>query len=356
MQTRRGLHRLALRARLTLTLGILSAVLLAVMVASAANGPVRIPYATTASVLLSNVGVPVGADVDATSRRIIKHIRLPRIVVAALVGAALAVSGVAMQALFRNPMADAGVLGVSSGGALGAVIAIVTGLQAVHIFFLPLMSFAGALGAAFLVYFLATAIGGRLSTSALLLTGLAMTSFLGACISTLLLFSVSNPDAVRQILYWLTGGLDGQSWQGAGIIVGPIVAGIVVLAAFARDLNVLLLGEETAHSLGVSSGTVRRVLLAVTALITGVAVAVSGTIAFVGLMVPHMLRLVIGPDHRLLLPASALGGAIFLVAADTVARLVIQPAEMQVGMVTALLGAPFFLVLLYQRRKQLGGV
>jgi len=322
---------------------------------AAAHGPLRIPYSTTAKVLVQRAGIRVGGEVDQTSRRVIEQIRLPRIVVAGLVGMALALSGAALQALFRNPMADSGVLGVSSGGALGAVVAIVTGLQSLHLFFLPAMAFAGALLAAFVVYSIA-ALGGRLSIAALLLTGLAVSSFLGACITAVLLFSVYNLDAVREVLYWLAGGLDARSWRHVWVAVGPIAAGSVVLFAFARDLNVMLTGEESAHALGVPVALVRRVLLVVTAMLTGVAVSVSGTIGFVGLMVPHMLRLVVGADHRVLLPASALGGAVFLIGADTIARLVIEPAELRVGVVTALVGAPFFLFLLRRDRRRLSNV
>lgn len=336
-------------------LSVLAGTLVLVTLIAAAHGPLRIPYSTTAVVLVQRVGVPLGGEVDGTSKRVIEHIRLPRIAVAALVGMALALSGAALQALFRNPMADSGVLGVSSGGALGAVIAIVTGLQALHLFLLPAMAFGGALLTAFLVYGIA-AIGGRLSIPALLLTGLAVSSFLGACITAILLFSVYNVDAVREVLYWLAGGLDARSWQHAWVAAGPILVGSVVLFAFARDLNVMLAGEESAHALGVPVALVRRVLLALTAMLTGVAVSVSGTIGFVGLMVPHMLRLVVGPDHRVLLPASALGGAVFLIGADTIARLAIQPAELRVGVVTALVGAPFFLFLLYRDRRRLSGL
>ena len=345
-------QRLPLPTRLLVTCLALLAGLAAVTLVAAAHGPSRIPYSTTAVVLLQRIGIPISANVDVTSRRIIEHIRLPRIAVAALVGMALALSGATLQALFRNPMADAGVLGVSSGGALGAVIAIVTGLQALHVLFLPAIAFGGALATAFLVYALAT-LGGRLSISALLLTGLAVSSFLGACITAVLLFNVYQLEAVREVLYWLAGGLDARRWQHAWLAAGPILVGSVVLYAFARDLNVMLAGEESAHALGVRVATVRRILLGVTALMTGVAVSVSGTIGFVGLMAPHMLRIVVGSDHRLLLPASALGGAIFLIAADTVARLAIQPAELRVGVVTALVGAPFFLFLLYRNRRQL---
>jgi iron complex transport system permease protein len=348
---RRGFHRLPVASRLAIVTGVLLALLFAVATISAAHGPVHIPYTTTANVLLHRTGVPV-AGIDPVHQRVIEHIRLPRIVVAGLVGMALAVSGAALQALFRNPMADSGVLGVSSGGALGAVIAITTGIQAYHVLLLPAFAFGGSLASAFLVYAIAS-LEGRLSIPALLLTGLAVSSFLGACITAVLLFSVYNIDAVREVLYWLAGGLDARTWQHAAIAVAPLAAGVALIWVLARDLNIMLAGEESAHSLGVPIAAVRRAILVLTALLTGVAVSVSGAISFIGLIVPHILRLIVGPDHRILIPASALGGAAFLIGADTIARLIIQPAEMRVGVVTALVGAPFFLLLLYRNRKRL---
>ena len=338
-------------ARLTLTLAVLTLGLLAVSWLAVSTGPSRIGYSTTATVLLQRIGIRSSAHVDITQKRIIEHIRLPRVVVAALVGMALALSGTALQALFRNPMADAGVLGVSAGGALGAVIAIVSGLQTIHLLFLPGMAFVGAVATAFVVYLIAS-LTGRLSTASLLLTGMAVSSLLGAILTAVILINVYELEAVRQVLHWLAGGLDARNWEHVWVSAGPILVGSAVLLVFARDLNVLVTGEESAHALGVPTSSVRRVLLVTTALITGVAVSVSGVIGFVGLMVPHMLRLIVGPDHRLLLPASALGGAVFLVGADTIARVVIQPAELRVGVITALVGAPFFLFLLYWNRRR----
>jgi iron complex transport system permease protein len=298
---------------------------------------------------MGRLGIEIGVEYDQTDRLIIEQVRLPRILTAVLVGMALATAGATMQGLFRNPMADPGIIGVSSGGALAAVLAIVTGLQAVSIFFLPAAAFIGAVGAGFVVYTVAS-IGGRSDMASLLLTGIAVSAFLGACIS-LVVLNTRDYDALREILFWLTGGLDARLWVHLKIIVLPVLLGIAAIYGYARSLNIMLSGEESARAMGVSVHRTRQILLVLASLITGVAVSVSGIIGFVGLIVPHAMRLLVGPDHRVLIPLSALGGAIFLIAADTIARLVIQPAELRVGIVTSLVGAPFFLFLLVRNRK-----
>ena len=335
--------------RLITVTALLLVALGVVVVISSSLGPARVPLSTSAAVLLERVGIDLGTDYDQTDRLIVEQVRFPRILTAALVGMALATAGVAMQGLFRNPMADPGIIGVSSGGALAAVIAIVTGLQGLSILYLPGTAFVGAMAAAFLVYAIAS-IGGRYTMATLLLAGIAINAFLGACISFIIL-NTQDIDALREVLFWLTGGLDARLWLHLKIIVLPIVIGMALIYAFARSLNIMLLGEENAQSLGVPVHRTRRVLLVLASLITGVAVSVSGVIGFVGLIVPHAARLLVGPDHRVLIPVSALGGAIFLIAADTLARMVIQPAELRVGIVTSLVGAPFFLFLLIRSRR-----
>ncbi len=326
-------------------LGALVGLLLLTAVVAGAHGSVRIPYR---QVLQAVLGQPVPPEY----RDIVLQVRAPRLVVAALVGGGLAAAGTAMQGLFRNPMADPGIVGVSAGGALGGVLAMASGLYGITLLSLPMMSFAGALAAALAVYGIARGLG-RESPAALLLTGMAVSAFLGAAVSLVITLTVYNQEVLREIVYWLSGGLEARSWRHVRLAGLPILFGLALLMRQGRELNLLLLGDEEARALGVRVTAVRRRVLLAAALMTGAAVSVSGIISFVGLVVPHMLRLVIGPDHRLLIPASGLGGAIFLIAADMVARLIVEPAEVRVGIITATAGAPFFLWLLYRHRRRL---
>ncbi len=336
-------------------LGIISAglmtLLLVAIVVSAAHGTAPIPYTDVARLILRGMGFEVGTRLPESQAIIINQVRLPRILVGALAGAALACAGTTLQGIFRNPLADPSIIGVSVGGSLGAVIAITLGLSSSSLWILPMCAFLGAMGAAVLVYLLSLS-HGQSQPATLLLAGVAVNAFLGALISAILLFTNQFPE-LQAILGWLIGGLRGRGWAHVGAIVVPVVLTTALLLAFARDLNLLLLGEETAQGLGVNVPRTRLVLLALAALATGSAVSIAGPIGFVGLVVPHMLRLIVGPDHRLLMPVSALGGAVFLVTTDTVARLIIQPSELQVGIITNLLGAPFFLYLLYRNRRLL---
>ncbi|MBI3742743.1 MAG: iron chelate uptake ABC transporter family permease subunit [Chloroflexi bacterium] len=318
------------------------------MLASLAVGPVKVPIGHVAGVLLHRVGVHAGTY-TVTERLVVEQLRMPRILMGAMVGAALGVAGTTMQGLFRNPMADPGIIGVSSGGAAVAVIAIAAGWTGAFSLALPAFAFAGSLGAAFLVYGVAS-IGGRFSMATLLLAGIAVSAFLGAIISMTLV--TANNNALREILFWLAGGLDGSTWEHVRFATPFICVGALVMLALSRDLNLLMLGDTEARSLGVRVGVLRPVLLAVSALVTGTAVAFVGTIAFVGLVVPHMLRLVLGPDNRVLVPMSAVGGALFMVVADTIARTAVQPAEFRVGIMTSLVGAPFFLFLLIRNKRR----
>jgi iron complex transport system permease protein len=319
----------------------LAGVLLLVVVASAGIGPVAIHPAVVARALLDALPA-VALDVPRTARVIVTTVRLPRIVLGATVGFALATAGVVMQGFFRNPMADPSIIGVSSGAAVGAVAALVYPLALPFGLHLQSAAFLGALVTAFAVYLIASE-RGRTPVATLLLAGVAVQTFLGAVVSYMVLQSGRG---MERVVYWLMGHLHNAAW-GDVWVAGLGVPLTIVLFAFARDLNVLLLGEGEAHSLGIEVEWTKRLLLAVASVITAGAVAVSGVIGFVGLVVPHMMRLVVGPDHRILLPTSALAGAAFLVAADTVARA--GPAEVPVGIVTAAVGAPFFLYLLRRR-------
>ncbi|MFC5134721.1 MULTISPECIES: vitamin B12 ABC transporter permease BtuC [Haloferacaceae] len=363
---------------------VLAAALAVVVVVSAGIGPVRIPPAEVLKVVLNAAVIPAGVElgtrgagplalpgidlayrspfafsVDDVHRRIVLLVRLPRILLAALVGFSLAAAGTVMQGFFRNPMADPSIIGVSSGAAVGAVAFIVFPTALSATLTLPLVgavdlglsygagvslfAFVGALVAAFGVYAIATR-HGRTPVATLLLAGVAVQTFLGAVISYL---QLQAGESLRRIVAWLMGHLSGASWNevaATALVVPPLFA---VLLVYSRDLNVLLLGEEEAHGLGIEVERTKRVLLAASALITAAGVAFAGVIGFVGLIVPHMLRLLVGPDHRVLLPTAALAGGTFLVAADTAARS--GAAELPVGVVTAAVGAPFFVYLLMSR-------
>ena len=336
-------------ARLTWGLGALAVALAAAVLLSLSVGPFSIPASHVFSVLLSSVGIDA-SDFTRTERLVIEQLRLPRILEGALVGGALGVAGATMQGLFRNPMADPGIIGVSAGGALGAVAAIAAGVDGLFFLALPGLAFVGAMGAMAVVYAIALA-GGRFSVATLLLAGVAVSAFLGAVVSAIIVL-VPDDDALREIIFWLAGGLDGRTWEHVRVSAPLILGGTALIIVLARDLNLLMLGDDEARSMGVRVGFTRTALIVAASLVTGVAVAFSGSIAFVGLVVPHMLRLVFGPDHRVLIPVSALGGAAFLVVADTVARTAIQPAELRVGIITALVGAPFFVFLLIRNKRQ----
>lgn len=314
------------------------------------TGPVAITPTDTLSALFEWAGFG-DSSASRTQQAVIENIRIPRLLLALGAGAGLGVAGATMQGLFRNPLADPGIIGVSAGGALGAVIAISTGFATTSALFLPAFAFVGAAGATALVFAVGIMAGGRSSMASLLLAGVAISSFLGAITSAVILLT-SDLQAQRQMLFWLAGSLEGARWESVRIVLPITLAGLAVVVAFARDLNLLLIGEDEARSLGVRVGAVRALLLAAGALLTGTAVAFIGTVAFVGLIVPHSIRLVIGPDHRALLPLSALGGGLFLLIADTLARNLAEPIEIRVGIITALFGAPFFLFLLIKNRSR----
>ena len=275
-------------------------------------------------------------------------VRLPRVVVAGFVGVGLASTGAVLQAVFRNPMADPGVIGVSSGGALGAVIAIQAGMAAQGVWAVPLAAFATGLVTVFLIYFLATT-KGYTSIYSLLLAGVAISALSGAGVD--LLLSLAPLQSMQQALFWLMGGLDGSTWVNAVIVGAFSVAGLLVFFIESPALDLLSLGDEQAQGVGVHVERKKRLLLVICALVVGSCISVSGAIGFVGLIVPHIIRLMIGPKHRLLLPASALGGAILLIISDIIARTVLMPVEINIGIVTSALGVPFFLFLLRKQQR-----
>ena len=280
---------------------------------------------------------------------ILFQVRLPRVLVGALVGGGLALAGAVMQGVFRNPMADPGGIGISGGASLGAVIAIALHWHIAWTLALPVSAFVVACACAFLVYIIST-VRGKTSVLTLLLAGIAVGGIASSLTSFVLTLSLSSWDVGKQIVYWLMGGLNGKTWTDVALSGPIILGGSCLLLIYARDLNVLTTGEEVAQSLGINVNRTRREILILATAVTATAVSVSGTLVFVGLLVPHILRLILGPEHRLLMIASFLGGAIFLVLADLMARTVIAPDEMRLGVLTSLLGGPFFLFLLITHR------
>ena len=330
--------------RPTLVIAVLAVALPLAMVAGIAWGAVPLTAADVVAALGRALrGIPGGlADT------LVVQVRMPRVVLAALVGAALAGAGTLYQALFRNPLADPYILGVSSGAGLGAMAAIVAtaGATSARFSAVPLAAFAGATLTMLLVVRLATH-RGRLDATSLLLAGVAISYTLAAVTAFLM---VVAREQMAAIVYWMMGGLSAASWQYVAMLTPMFVAGIVIPLLSTRELNLMLLGDERAGHLGLSVERFKLAMLASASLLTAAAVSVAGLIGFVGLMVPHMVRTVLGPDHRWLLPASLLGGAIFLVLADLVARTILAPIEIPVGIVTAVLGGPFFIWLLVRGR------
>jgi len=288
---------------------------------------------------------------SATHETIIIVLRLPRVILAGLVGAGLALAGATFQGLLRNPMADPYVIGVSSGAALGAVCAML--LQSVLHFMIPLtvpvMAFLFAMLTIWLVYQLART-GSQVPVMTLLLAGIAVSSLLSALVSLLMFFSGSQ---LHQVVFWLMGGFSGRGWNDVYMFLPYGILGAVMILIYARELNAMLLGEESAQHLGVEVEKVKRRLLIAAALLTGAAVSVGGLIGFIGLVIPHIVRMLVGPDHRLLLPTVAILGAMVLILADLLARMLLAPNELPVGIVTALLGAPFFIYLLRKQKNSI---
>jgi iron complex transport system permease protein len=287
-----------------------------------------------------------------TTGVILFHVRLPRVLLSFLVGGSLASVGVVLQALLRNPLADPYVLGVSSGAALGVSLAILLGVETTVLALsaLPLCGFAGGLLSLAVVYRMAASYG-RLPVHSLLLAGVILNAIFSAVI--MFVTSIMDPNRSAGMMTWLMGNLSAPSYSALAIMTVYLMVGVFILFKQARVLNLLTLGEESARSLGVETERVKRLVYVVSALITGAVVSVSGMIGFVGMVIPHAVRLVLGADHRLLLPASALVGGLYLMAADTVARTVLSPTEIPVGIVTALAGGPFFIYLLVWRKDRI---
>ena len=338
------------RKRAAIVVAVLFAALIAACLIAIMIGPVYIHPIVVLKIWAHNLsGSLIQPDWSSIQETIVVDIRTPRVILSVLVGMGLAITGAAMQGLFRNPMAEPYVLGMSSGAACGAALAIVLGVGKVFgSLSIPVLAFIGATTTIFVVYDIART-EGKVPTETLLLAGIAVGFFLHAVVSFLKI--IASHEALRDVVLWLMGSFALATWGDVKMVIAPILLGVGLLYLFSRELNALQFGEETAMYLGMEVETVKRILLVASALITAVAVSVNGIIGFVGLVIPHVVRLIIGPDHRILLPASALCGAIFLVLCDTLARTVAELQEIPIGIITAAIGAPYFVYLLRRRKK-----
>ena len=343
------------RARILKHIFIMLLILILLIIAAASIGAAKISLKDTGLILASFIpGLNHFIDtsrLDPQDIVIISQIRLPRIFLSIFVGMALAAAGVIFQGLFRNPMADPFVIGVSAGAALGATIGLVfiTGVGLLGISTTAVFALVGALGTTFLVYSIAKT-RGKVSVVTLLLSGIALSAMLSAITYFIMIFKVND---IAKVIFWIMGGLTSASWN-RFIIMAPLVTVLVVISGFfMRDLNIISLGDKRAVQLGVQTEKVKKIMLVMASFIAAVAVSVSGIIGFVGLITPHILRLIVGPDHKILYPTSAIAGGIVLLMSDTLARTILMPREIPVGIITSIIGVPFFLYLLVRSKKQI---
>lgn len=330
-----------------LTLFFISAAL-----AGTAVGTVPVTVPDTVSILASHL-FGFSSSVDESIDNIVWQIRFPRVVLAGLIGASLAVAGAAFQGLLRNPLADPYTLGVSSGASAGAVFVLFFGVSIPGLgsFTLPVVSIAAAIVTILCVLLFAQAIERSMKMETIILTGIIFSSFLGALISLMIALT---GEELRQIVGWLLGSVSMRGWPYVQLLLPFFTGGVLLLLYMAPELNAMSFGEDKARHLGVNVQRKKMIVLTAGSMLTGAAVAVSGTIGFVGLVIPHFVRLVAGPDHRHLLPLSMIAGSGFLIAADLVARMIITPTELPIGVITALVGAPVFAVILLNNKRKRG--
>ncbi|MGO1770039.1 MAG: FecCD family ABC transporter permease [Microbacterium sp.] len=325
---------------------------LAVLIA-AALGQMRIPVLEVLGSLCRRAGFDCAAGAThVNADAALWEVRFPRIALAVLVGSALSAAGAIMQGVFGNPLADPGVIGVSSGAAVGASLMIVTGVAAGSSFAIPAGAFVTGVATALLVYSISRS-RGRTEVITLILTGVAVNAFAGAALALMTFAATTNQR--EQIVFWQMGSLAGALWEAVGTILPLIVVGLALAVSMSGKLDLLSLGDESARHLGINIERLRIGTIIIVALLTAAAVAFAGIVGFVGLVVPHLIRMLVGPGHRVLVPASALGGALLLVLADTFARTAVPYAELPLGMLTALVGGPFFFFLLKNNRTRTGG-
>lgn len=336
--------KLLTKKKLVIQISLAAVILLAVMVCCTLIGAESVSLTKA----FSNPSASFNIDYE-----ILIRVRLPRIILAAIVGAALACSGVVFQGLLRNPLADPYILGVSSGAGLGAMIAVIAGLNATILGRSPIAAcaFIGALLTVWLVWTIGR-LTGKSHVTGLLLAGVVVNAFFSAVI--MFLTSIAKSDQVFSTIFWLMGNMTEENFLVLWLNAGLIITGVIALFLLAPKLNAISFGTDDAQSMGVNTKTTQALAFAIAAMITAIAVSLSGLIGFVGLIVPHSVRLIFGPDHRRLIPLSSLLGAIFLIVADTIARVIVAPAQLPVGVVTALIGGPFFLLLLIKYTRKVG--
>lgn len=329
---------------------LMSILLVLICVVSISWGQIKVPIVDTTQIIFSHLGIPgfTGDGIEQAQEAVIWHIRTPRVIVGLLAGAALAISGAVMQGIFSNPLADPGIIGVSGGASFGAVLAIVLGFTIQSMYYMPMFALGGALLALSVAVILSMK-KGKIPVMVLLLAGITVSSFMLALTSGILTFM--NENSLREYLFWMVGGLDYRRWEHVYLAIAPISIGIIILCVMSRHINLMVLGDDEARSVGVPVVKLRMILLFISALVTTAAVCVSGSIGFVGLIVPHIMRLLLGPDHRVLLPASAIAGALFLVSCDLLGRMILPVSEIRVGVITSIVGAPYFLYLLHSMQK-----
>jgi iron complex transport system permease protein len=345
-------HVTAARARGPILLVVLAALLVVMMLTAAAVGAYDLPLGQVIGSVLHQVGIPLGPTPDRLGHSVLWDVRFPRVVLAALIGASLGVAGAIMQGVFGNPLAEPGTIGVSAGAAVGAAASIVLGVSTFGSWSVTVAAFAGGVVSTFVVYAVARA-GGRTEVITLILTGIAINAFTGAAIGMLTFYSTDAQ--LRSITFWNLGSAASATWSAVAAVAPFAAVGLLISLRLARSLDLLALGERPARHLGVNVERLRIVSILVVGALTAAAVAVAGAISFVGLVVPHLIRMIAGPGHRVLIPASALGGATLLVSADLLARTAAAPAEIPLGSITALLGGPFFLYLILRTRRRQGG-
>lgn len=322
---------------------------------SVAIGAYQIEVSKVVSILFSKLGIDFFENYEEIDKTVLLSIRLPRVILAALIGSGLAISGASLQGLFRNSLADPGLIGISSGAAFAAVVLIVlnTSLPILGSFFgtfvISIGAFVGGLVATFIVYQLSL-VNQRSVVTTMLLAGIAVNSLFGAGVGFMTF--VADDSQLRSITFWMLGSLGGATWSTVSMTALGIIIPIIILTFVAKDLNAFVLGEAEAEHLGINTSFLKKIIIGLSAIIVGAAVSVSGIIGFVGLVVPHLVRLIIGSNHKFLLPCSALLGACLLILSDTFSRVFVAPAELPIGIVTSFLGAPFFIWLLVKDKKR----
>ncbi|WP_125153012.1 FecCD family ABC transporter permease [Clostridium rectalis] len=334
---------------------VLFIIMIISMIVAVGIGPVSIDFIDVWKVILYKLGFKIAgiAHLENNIERIVWYLRLPRVILSAIVGSGLAIAGVSIQSFTKNPLSDPYILGISSGASTGAVAAVLTGVFNIFgIFAMPMGAFIGSLVAITFVYTLSRTKEGILPIR-LILTGLAVSSIFSA-FTNYLIYSSNNESGIRNAVFWMMGGLSGSKWIYIPVPLVVLIISIIVLFSLSNGLNTMLIGEQTAIVLGINIKFIRSIVVLLCALLTGTLVAISGSIGFVGLIVPHITRNFVGSDHRKVIPISSLLGALLIIWADVVARVIVSPEELPIGIVTALTGGPFFIWLLKCNRYSFG--